>query len=483
MTATVGWFGKLPGHGDFLQRRVAQSFFHAWDPWLQAGVAHSKALLAGEWLSIYLTSPIWRFFLSEGTAGDAAYAGILAPSVDRVGRYFPLTIVAELPAGLPPMAVAIYGREWFSGVESVALQALEEDAMDVGEFDEAVQGTAELLRHVERHARTVVDDDFPGAADYWRLPVLSGDRVAASLIDPLTDIIARRLRPMSMWWSDGSERITPTCLLARALPDAGRFTALLTGEWQATGWCGEFGQLDDCAPPQFEYDIVCGAVTDPGFSRESNQDRFLSSPTTGIWAVADGMGGHSRGEFASQLVIDVLASLEPCATLGAALQSVRAGLARANTDLVRGWQRSGEVCGSTVAVLIVRQQEWGVLWAGDSRVYLLRDGILQALSRDHSVTADVVTGASTAEITRAVGGHDTLRLDTEIGDLKLNDRFLLCSDGLHGVVMNESAHQILTSVSSPGAAADALVSRAIELQTTDNVTATVVDVVSLTNRM
>src|SRR5687767_4552269 len=114
---SIGWFGKLPSHGDFLQRRVPESFLNKWDAWLQECIAQSRAHLGDAWLDTYLTSPVWRFFLSQGVVGSSSFAGIVLPSVDRVGRYFPLTIFAELPADLSAIAVAIHGREWLKTVE------------------------------------------------------------------------------------------------------------------------------------------------------------------------------------------------------------------------------------------------------------------------------------------------------------------------------------------------------------------------------
>ena len=96
----VGFFGKLPSHGDFIERRVASAFREAWDEWLQRCMTQSQRELGSRWLDCYLTSPMWRFFLCDGVAGAASYAGILLPSVDRVGRYFPLTVVVELPVEL-----------------------------------------------------------------------------------------------------------------------------------------------------------------------------------------------------------------------------------------------------------------------------------------------------------------------------------------------------------------------------------------------
>ena len=92
----VGFFGKVPTRGDFVQRALPASFIAPWDRWLQAGIAGSQEILGDDWLDIYLTSPVWRFALSAELAGDLAVAGVLIPSVDGVGRYFPFTLACVL---------------------------------------------------------------------------------------------------------------------------------------------------------------------------------------------------------------------------------------------------------------------------------------------------------------------------------------------------------------------------------------------------
>src|SRR5262249_20622931 len=153
------------------------------------------------------TSPVWRFFLSDGVVGSSAYAGVLLPSVDRVGRYFPLTIFAELPADLQPMAIAIHGREWLATVEALALGAREAEDFHLERFEEAVQASAESLTLIEQYYGVDLGEGFATTSRHWRLPMVSVDRVAAALIDPLMHMMARHLQPLTMWWTDGSEAV------------------------------------------------------------------------------------------------------------------------------------------------------------------------------------------------------------------------------------------------------------------------------------
>src|SRR5258708_24084918 len=114
--SSVGFFGKLPCNGDFIERRVPQAFIEVWDPWLQQCVHASRESLQEAWLPSYLTSPLWRFVLSESVCGSGAYAGLLAPSVDRVGRYFPLTIVTQIDVAVCPLHFATHRAAWLAAL-------------------------------------------------------------------------------------------------------------------------------------------------------------------------------------------------------------------------------------------------------------------------------------------------------------------------------------------------------------------------------
>ena len=96
MALAAGWYGKIPALGDFASRRLSTEFISTWDSWLQHSMAASRATLGERWLDIYLTSPIWRFALMPETVDASAWAGLLMPSVDKVGRHFPLTFALEL---------------------------------------------------------------------------------------------------------------------------------------------------------------------------------------------------------------------------------------------------------------------------------------------------------------------------------------------------------------------------------------------------
>src|ERR1700733_5055101 len=134
----AGFFGKLPSHGDFVRRRVADDFVAGWDAWLQSCLAQSRETLGDKWLDTYLTSPVWRFALAPAVCGAAAVAGILVPSVDRVGRYFPLTIVWPTPAHLSTLEIAVRFRAGFEHAERLLLDTLALEHFEFADFDRSV---------------------------------------------------------------------------------------------------------------------------------------------------------------------------------------------------------------------------------------------------------------------------------------------------------------------------------------------------------
>lgn len=120
----AGWYGKIPSLGDFASRRLPTNFINTWDSWLQHSMTASREQLKERWLNLYLTGPIWRFTLMPGICGDEMWAGVLMPSVDKVGRYFPLTIAMPL-APRPGMMLAAYSAQtWYTALEQHALASL-----------------------------------------------------------------------------------------------------------------------------------------------------------------------------------------------------------------------------------------------------------------------------------------------------------------------------------------------------------------------
>lgn len=223
-----------------------------------------------------------------------------------------------------------------------------------------------------------------------------------------------------------------------------------------------------------------------GCVREVNEDACLEQPGRSLWAVADGMGGHSLGEFASRLAIRSLVDMPPPPSLAGYVAAARERLEDANRRLrEEAARRDVPLIGTTIAALVAWQRRCACLWAGDSRIYLHRDGRLRQLTRDHSEAEEARArraGGSTDDtlvlppsnvITRALGGDDRIEIDCEMVDVQDGDIFLLCSDGLSNEVADHEIEQALRPGHCPQAA-QALVELALAHGGRDNVTVVVV---------
>ena len=181
----------------------------------------------------------------------------------------------------------------------------------------------------------------------------------------------------------------------------------------------------------------------PGKRRRCNEDAVLSRPDVGLWAVADGMGGHQAGDVASQAIADALRTVAMSGELSFDVDKIEDTLIAVNDELRLHAQTQcqGGTVGSTVVALLARDDVGVALWAGDSRLYRLRRGRLEQVTRDHNPISDLLDSGVVSEaealaadtniITRAVGGQADLNLDVVIFDVQPDDTFLLCSDGLY----------------------------------------------------
>jgi serine/threonine-protein phosphatase Stp1 len=230
-------------------------------------------------------------------------------------------------------------------------------------------------------------------------------------------------------------------------------------------------------------------ATHNGTKRSHNEDTWVDRSDLGIWAVADGAGGHQAGEVASGKIAEALDSLPAELSAAELLDAVRTRISETHQWLREEAARrdSGNIIASTVVALLVRDEHFACLWAGDSRAYLMRDGEMRQITKDHSLVQELVdNGTITVEeaehhphanvITRAVGADiDELVLDKVSGRLLPGDRFLLCSDGLCKTVPFERLAELLrddTGVPPP----DSLIEAALALEVTDNVTAVTLEV-------
>jgi protein phosphatase len=216
-----------------------------------------------------------------------------------------------------------------------------------------------------------------------------------------------------------------------------------------------------------------------------NEDACLDQSERGLWAVADGMGGHALGAFASGKVVQALSGTTCPGDIQSYTDVVRQRLQEVNRELrLASAARGLNTIGSTVVVLLAHERRCGFLWAGDSRIYRYRNQHLTQLTRDHNVREDLKAKGhalpdelaehpSHSAVTRAVGAEDILELDAETTDVGDGDIFLLCSDGLSNAVTEQEICDALL----PGncrQAAETLVGIAIQRGGHDNISVVVV---------
>ena len=184
-------------------------------------------------------------------------------------------------------------------------------------------------------------------------------------------------------------------------------------------------------------------ITDVGKARKHNEDAMLDRKEIGLWVVADGMGGHAKGDVASQMIVEAMKKVHEGVKLESYIDDIEERLLDVNKKLVAKAREAEKkvTIGSTVVLMLSFGKYCLYAWAGDSRLYRLRDNELRQMTTDHSqVEVYVEQGLISREeaavhphgnmITRAVGAADNLFLDMDIQEMKSGDRYLLCSDGL-----------------------------------------------------
>jgi serine/threonine protein phosphatase Stp1 len=226
--------------------------------------------------------------------------------------------------------------------------------------------------------------------------------------------------------------------------------------------------------------VESGAKSHEGRVRERNEDSFVARERYGLWAVADGMGGAASGDWASAKIVEKLEEIRFPLEFDAACAAIADAIHKANAEIYERSLKRGRQMGSTIVSLFVQDQRFVLFWVGDSRGYLLRDGALHRVSRDHSQVQEMIDRGlidpKDAEghpmghvLARAVGVGPDLDLDAVQGELEPGDVFLLCSDGLHGYVPETDIARLLGR-GTPEDSAEQLVNLTLERGAPDNVT-------------
>jgi type VI secretion system protein ImpM len=234
--ASPGFFGKVPAVGDFVSRRLPRSFLDPWDQWMQSALASSRQRLSENWLDNYLGSPIWRFALSAKVAGPLPCSGVMIPSVDKAGRYFPFTLVTFLPARVNIFELAAHSQSWYEAAEAVALSVLEDTPPDMESLDQQVVALGLLTDGPSEEADTVISESRRAMSKPWHFPLQSVTGLVDIFPEMVRQLTELRFGSYSLWWSEGSEHIEPASLMCEGLPPPSGYAAMLAGGWDEYGW-------------------------------------------------------------------------------------------------------------------------------------------------------------------------------------------------------------------------------------------------------
>ncbi len=223
------------------------------------------------------------------------------------------------------------------------------------------------------------------------------------------------------------------------------------------------------------------AATHPGAVRQVNEDRYFTSEAVGLWAVADGMGGHRFGDRASTMIIETLAPLTPVAGLEQKIAATSKAILDANHAIYLEAQENGSRMGSTVVALVIDGDHYALIWAGDSRAYRLRGGQLEQMSRDHTQVQELVdrgemTPAQAARhpmshvLVKAIGVIEAIELEVTRGEIEPGDIFFLCSDGIYDALDDDEITEKLLKRGTD-TTLDPMINLAVAQGAKDNVTA------------
>lgn len=227
---TTGLFGKLPAHGDFLCRDLDANFVEVWDTWLQGFVGGTQEQLGENWLDTYLTSPIWRFAFSDGVVDENVWAGVVLPSVDRVGRYFPFSIVRRVNSSLSPAEIIANRIDWFEAMEEIALQSLdgelliEEIVEEINTVELDVTTAYDKLNSMGGIMGTVVNMDFEEQSPLSTYPYF------------IDNAMRQTHTSYSAWSTRGSQLVDPCVMFCKGLPQISGTAAMLDGDWAESNW-------------------------------------------------------------------------------------------------------------------------------------------------------------------------------------------------------------------------------------------------------
>lgn len=445
----IGFFGKVPTHGDFVSINLDGRLKNELDLWMQEGLQAVQQERGRAWRDHFRSAPAWRFVVRRGAWSPATVAGVLLPSADRVGRDFPLVIAAQLPGTHADPMLLCYDDTWFTAAEALA------ETTRTSDFD-LNHLTAGLKRmRVPRH-RTVEDArERPAgrqqASVWWTIDPESGQALGfGTAAAPTSDDFLRLLKP--------------------AADSGGEVPSHQVQEREPPARAPRPSSTPSPVREPLRIGIEKSFATHPGTRSILNADSLLISEGANLFAVADGVAADAAAAQAAKLTINTLTGVSIQQTREALVHEIKGKLGRAHS-LLQSVSQTGtrEPQQASVVVLAIARDEMIVVWAGDARCYLVRGGMMRCLTQDH------VEVGLRRKLARCVGGQRQFVPEVLVDTLQDGDRLLLCSAPLPRSLNERSIAETLLETRVEQAAS-ALVQDALISDARDNLSAVVVGV-------
>ncbi|WP_244491034.1 type VI secretion system-associated protein TagF [Paramesorhizobium deserti] len=445
-TDRIGFFGKIPTHGDFVSGSLGTRLREELDSWIQDGLASCEQAFGQHWQVLFRSSAPWRFVIQDHLWIPGTIVGVLLPSQDRVGRCFPLIIAAQLSDYQGDPRQLCHDKTWFIAAEALA------ETSRVSDFDLAELSTG-LKRLRLPHAQARSDIPSEGTDNGKNASIGS-----------------------SIWWMFDPDTGRAHGFKTAGPPKGADFLKLLStpSEPSAQAPPTEAPKLvaapfppNSPAPPLPGRLVVERSyATHPGTRLFLNSDALLISDAPCLFAIADGVGDAISAAEAAKVTIKTLADSALQETLSALIQDVKQKLGRAQGLLQSAsWSdRHGKAPMVSVATLAILEDAFAVVWAGDVRCYLIREGTMRCLTRDH------LQIGMHRQLSRCVGGLGPLVPDVINDTMRSGDRLLLCSGSLPRVLGERSIARTLLDAPFHDAPA-MLVQEALIANVRDNISA------------
>jgi len=441
---TIGFFGKLPTHGDFVSSALGSRLQGEFDRWIHGGLIALEAALGPDWRRLFHSTTAWRFVVGKGVWGPTALAGVLLPSRDRVGRSFPLIIAAQLQRFSGQLRDLCEDDSWFTAAEALAETSGKAD-FDMQRFIEGIKRLRTPFAD-KRSTRAIGDDTAP----------------------------------TSLWWRMNPGTRHGKGFRTAAAPTANDFVKLVTAEAPKLPVSAQPAAEAAIATPiraqdvdtksEPKWTIAHSHSSHPGTRLSLNADALLVSDKPQIFAIADGFGDGIGAIEAARIATGILAGIAQRDALQPLIQDIKSKLSHAHAILrAKGGSVERDPPVASIISATLFGNEFATIWAGDARCYQLRDGMMRLLTQDH------IDIGLRRTLGRGLGLKEQFVADTVGDQLQLGDRLLLASGALSRTLTDRIIAEIL--IEAPlEQAAEALIQEALIANCRENVSAIVIGV-------